>query len=97
VNETLNHLTIPDLPFGGVGNSGMGKYHGEWGFREFSNARAVLDRGTSFDPQVRYPPYGSDKLKRMKKLMAMKTPAWAEGLLRFLLGHWGEALLKFIK
>jgi len=97
VNETLNHLVVPGLPFGGVGNSGIGKYHGEWGFREFSNARAVLDHGTSFDPAVRYPPYIGGNLKKMKKLMAMKTPAFMEGMMRWLLGNWGDAILKFIK
>jgi len=97
VNETLNHLVVPGLPFGGVGNSGMGKYHGEWGFREFSNARAVLDHGTSFDPAVRYPPYGKENLAKMKKLMALKTPAFLEGVMRWLLGNWGEGIIKFIK
>ena len=48
------------LPFGGVGNSGMGKYHGEWGFRAYTNARGVLHRSTSFDPQLRYPPYSEN-------------------------------------
>jgi len=57
VNETLVHLLVRDLPFGGVGASGMGAYHGQWGFREFSNPRAVLDRSTLIDPGVRYPPY----------------------------------------
>lgn len=96
INETLNHLVVPGLPFGGVGNSGMGKYHGEWGFRDFSNARAVLDRGTSFDPTLRYPPYGPEKTKRMKKLLTLRTPAFAEPVLRFLLARWGDLLLKFI-
>jgi len=97
VNETLNHLVVHGLPFGGVGNSGMGKYHGEWGFRDFSNARAVLDHGTSFDPAVRYPPYGEANLAKMKKLMTMKTPAFMEGIMRWLLGNWGEGILKLIK
>jgi len=57
VNETLLHLLVSDLPFGGVGESGTGTYHGEWGFREFSNARAILDRSTVFDLGLRYPPY----------------------------------------
>lgn len=97
INETLNHLVVPGLPFGGVGNSGMGKYHGEWGFRDFSNARAVLDRSTRFDPALRYPPYSSEKTMRMKKLLTLQTPAFVEPVLRFLLARWGDFLLKFIR
>jgi aldehyde dehydrogenase (NAD+) len=57
VNDCTIQPLIPDLPFGGVGNSGMGKYHGEWGFRTYANARGVLYHGTRFDPDLRYPPY----------------------------------------
>ncbi len=58
INDCTIHPLIPDLPFGGVGNSGMGKYHGEWGFRAYTNARGVLNHSTKMDPDVRYPPYG---------------------------------------
>lgn len=92
VNETMNHLAVPGLPFGGVGNSGMGKYHGEWGFREFSNARAVLDHATSFDPPLRYPSYSNGKLERMKKMMTMRIPAALEGLIGGLLGVAGKTI-----
>jgi aldehyde dehydrogenase (NAD+) len=57
VNDCALQPLIHDLPFGGVGNSGMGKYHGEWGFRAYSNARGVLYDGTRVDPDFRYPPY----------------------------------------
>lgn len=97
INETVNHVAVGGLPFGGVGNSGMGKYHGEWGFKEFSNARALLNHGTSFDPGLRYPPYDDEKINKMKMLMNMKTPGWLDGVMRFLLGNWGEAILKWIK
>ena len=60
VNDCTIQPLVPDLPFGGVGNSGMGKYHGEWGFRAYTNARGVLHRGTSFDPRLRYPPYSEN-------------------------------------
>ena len=53
-NDCTIQPLIPDLPFGGVGNSGMGKYHGEWGFRTYTNARGVLYHGTQTDPDVRY-------------------------------------------
>lgn len=97
VNETMNHLAVPGLPFGGVGNSGMGKYHGEWGFREFSNARAVLDHATNFDPTLRYPPYAGGKLARMKKMMTLRIPAALEGLVGGLLGMMGETIMKWLK
>src|SRR3954471_15159067 len=64
VNECTIQPLIPDLPFGGVGNSGMGKYHGEWGFGTYTNARGVLYHGTRVDPDLRYPPYGSQKALR---------------------------------
>jgi aldehyde dehydrogenase (NAD+) len=57
VNDCTIQPLVPELPFGGVGNSGMGKYHGEWGFRTYTNARGVLYHSTKIDPGVRYPPY----------------------------------------
>jgi len=62
VNDCTIHPLIPDLPFGGVGNSGMGKYHGEWGFRTCTNARGVLYHSTQVDLDVRYAPYSRNKL-----------------------------------
>jgi aldehyde dehydrogenase (NAD+) len=58
VNERTVQPLIHDLPFGGVGNSGMGKYHGEWGFRAYSNVRGVLYHSTKLDVAgLRHPPY----------------------------------------
>ncbi|MBS0547898.1 MAG: aldehyde dehydrogenase family protein [Proteobacteria bacterium] len=57
INDCAVQPIIRELPFGGVGNSGMGKYHGEWGFRAYTNARGVLRRGAGLDPALRYPPY----------------------------------------
>src|SRR5712671_3899657 len=62
VNDCTIHPLIHDLPFGGVGNSGMGKYHGEWGFRTYTNARGVLYHSTQMDPDARYPPYSRNEL-----------------------------------
>ncbi len=56
-NDVVMQAGIPELPFGGVGPSGMGSYHGEAGFRTFSNERAVLRRPFFLDPHLRYPPY----------------------------------------
>jgi acyl-CoA reductase-like NAD-dependent aldehyde dehydrogenase len=71
VNDCAIHPLFPELPFGGVGNSGMGKYHGRWGFEAFTNARGVLHHSTKVDPGVRYPPYSKHKLERpiVNKLM----------------------------
>ena len=57
INHTMVHLGVPDLPFGGVGASGIGAYHGEAGFDRFSHRRAVLSKATKPDPSVSYPPY----------------------------------------
>jgi acyl-CoA reductase-like NAD-dependent aldehyde dehydrogenase len=65
VNECTLQPIIHDLPFGGVGNSGMGKYHGEWGFRAYSNARGVLTHSTKLDfAGLRYPPYDQHRAIR---------------------------------
>jgi aldehyde dehydrogenase (NAD+) len=71
VNDCAIHPLFPELPFGGVGNSGMGKYHGHWGFEAFTNARGVLYHSAKVDPGVRYPPYSENKLQRLvvNKLM----------------------------
>jgi len=68
VNDTLMHIASNKLPFGGVGNSGIGKYHGHFSFETFSNAKPVVYRGTWLDIPIRYAPYGK-KLKIIKYLM----------------------------
>ncbi len=71
VNDCAIHPLFPELPFGGVGTSGMGKYHGHWGFEAFTNARGVLYHSAKVDPGVRYPPYSDNRLQRLvvNKLM----------------------------
>nr|MBS0037651.1 aldehyde dehydrogenase [Saprospiraceae bacterium] len=66
INDTIMHITHSKLPFGGTGQSGMGKYHGEAGFRTFSHLKSILDRGFWPEPPVKYPPYSSFKLKLLK-------------------------------
>ena len=68
VNDCTVQPLVRELPFGGVGNSGMGKYHGEWGFRAYTNARGVLYHSTMLDPGVRYPPYSENE--RLRGLLA---------------------------
>lgn len=58
INDTILHITQPNLPFGGVNNSGIGKSHGKWGFVDFSNERSVLRQHFSFGmAQLLHPPY----------------------------------------
>jgi len=64
VNDTLVHLANPGLPFGGVGESGQGSYHGWFGFRAFSHERAVLVRGRFAPGRALYPPY-SERVSRL--------------------------------
>ena len=68
INDVITHVANPNLPFGGVGNSGMGKYHGKFSFDTFSHQRAVIKKSTRVDVPVRYPPYRG-KLWILKKLL----------------------------
>ncbi len=69
INDTVMHLSNPDLPFGGVGNSGIGSYHGKYGFLAFSHQKAVMDKTTWGEPALKYPPYTTSKMKWMKRLL----------------------------
>ena len=68
VNDTVIHLANPHVPFGGVGNSGMGACHGRTGFDTFTHYRTVVRRG-KLDLPMRYAPYGGKDLNTVKKLM----------------------------
>jgi len=68
VNDTVIHLANPHVPFGGVGNSGMGACHGRTGFDTFTHYRTVVRRG-ALDLPLRYAPYGGKNLNTVKKLM----------------------------
>ncbi|GHA55076.1 aldehyde dehydrogenase [Pontibacter akesuensis] len=67
INDTISHLINPNLPFGGVGASGMGSYHGKGSFDVFSHQKSVLHRGTWIDLPLRYPPY-RNRLPMLRKL-----------------------------
>lgn len=69
INDVIMHLGNDNLPFGGVGNSGMGNYHGKFGFDTFSHQKAVLDKATWGEPDLKYPPYSENKKKWIKKLL----------------------------
>ncbi len=66
INDTIVHLSTISLPFGGVGNSGMGNYHGKASFDTFSHKKSILKKSFLFDINVRYPPY-EGKLKLLKR------------------------------
>ena len=68
INDTLMHIVNNKVPFGGVGNSGIGGYHGFYSFTLFSNPKPYTKRGTWMDIPIRYAPYGK-KLGIIKKLM----------------------------
>lgn len=68
-NHTLVQLGVPDLPFGGVGESGTGAYHGRAGFDAFSHHKSVLRKATRPDPSVLYPPYGRWKSKMIRSAL----------------------------
>jgi aldehyde dehydrogenase (NAD+) len=63
------HCLVPQLPFGGVGASGIGAYHGRWGFEALSHRRAVLIKRTWPDPRLLYPPYTARALRIMRKVL----------------------------
>ena len=69
LNATLFHITVPGLPFGGVGESGMGAYHGRSSFETFTHRKSVLRRPTNIDPAIAYPPYTGLKAKLLRKLL----------------------------
>jgi aldehyde dehydrogenase (NAD+) len=69
VNHTLLHIAVPELPFGGVGASGMGAYHGKAGFDLFSHLKPVLHRRATPDPSLAYPPYTAMKAKLLRRFL----------------------------
>lgn len=68
INYTMMHYTVPGLPFGGVGNSGMGAYHGKISFDTFSHFKSVVQKPFWIDIPILYPPY-KDKIKWLKLLI----------------------------
>lgn len=74
-NDSIVHMTLPGLPFGGVGSSGFGNYHGHWGFETFSHQRAVMLRGWALERLngLRYPPYDETKLSWLRWTASPKS------------------------
>ena len=68
INDTVSHIVGSDLPFGGVGDSGFGNYHGKASFDSFTHYKSVLRRSFSFDSRMKYPPYQVE-LKKIKRIL----------------------------
>lgn len=68
INDTITHVANPRLPFGGVGHSGIGSYHGRYSLETFSHMKSVLKKSTKLNLSILYPPYDG-KLKTIKRLL----------------------------
>ena len=69
INHIAMHCLVPQLPFGGIGASGMGAYHGQWGFEALSHRRAVLSKPAKPDPGLLYPPYTDRAMRILRRLL----------------------------
>ncbi len=71
VNESIMHVSNSKLPFGGVGESGIGSYHGEYGFKTFSHFKSILEKPTWFESKLKYSPHTELKFKFLKKMLRL--------------------------
>lgn len=69
VNDVLKHVANPHLPFGGVGESGIGGYHGKYSFLTFSHQKGVYENRSTFNVPGLFPPYSNRSLKLLKKIL----------------------------
>lgn len=69
INNTISHLGNPELPFGGVGNSGIGAYHGRYSFTTFSHQKSILKTSTKINLPVLFPPYTAKNLRLLRRLL----------------------------
>ena len=68
INDVVIHLATSEIGFGGVGESGMGAYHGKRGFEAFSHVKSIVDKKTWLDLPMRYQPYTSKLYEKMLKM-----------------------------
>lgn len=71
INDTIMHITNPNLPFGGVGQSGIGSYHGEFGFKTFSHYKSILHKYNWLEFPLKYSPITSKKLWWVKQIFKL--------------------------
>ncbi len=71
VNDTIMHLTEHSMPFGGVGQSGMGAYHGDKSFETFSHYKSILVKHPRKELKIKYPPYNALKLRLLRKYIGL--------------------------
>ena len=69
INDAVMHFTEQSLPFGGVGNSGIGNYHGKYGFDTFSHFKSILQKPFWIELNLKYAPYSAKKLKWLKRII----------------------------
>ena len=69
VNDTLQHIASHYMPFGGVGNSGMGSYHGKWSFDTFTHYKSIYQKKAKPDLSMRYQPYTDKNYKQIRKFV----------------------------
>lgn len=69
INDTIMHVANDNLPFGGVGNSGMGSYHGKYSFDTFSHEKGIIINKGFFDSSLRYPPFDDKSYHSLKKFL----------------------------
>ena len=69
VNDAVMHISNSGLPFGGVGDSGIGNYHGEDGFKAFSHYKSILDKPFTAEPDIKYSPYTAEKIAVLESLI----------------------------
>lgn len=72
INDAVMHISNPNLPFGGVGDSGIGNYHGKAGFECFTHYKSILDKPTWLEMPLKYSPYSAKKLKWLKALFKLQ-------------------------
>jgi len=69
INDAVMHITNSKLPFGGVGNSGLGSYHGKAGFEAFSHFKSILDKPFWPEPRLKYPPYTERSMRWLRRVI----------------------------